>query len=222
MNVAKKLLVVNHTKGRGGEKPVAIVMHVVEGTMAGMRSWFNNPAAKVSAHYGISRAAEIEQYVEESDTAWANGRVLRPTSELVLARPGNNPNRWTISIEHEGTGSSDLTPAQRKASAWLMADIAKRHGIPLDRKHVIRHHEIFAGKTCPGAVNVDAVLALARTESPTIRPPAPRIVWSEYSKDWLLVTRYVSDTDWSFVPVSTIKGGIKASAPLSAMPDAPL
>lgn len=221
MKITKRLLAGNHTKGRGGQKIDAIVMHVVEGSMAGMRSWFKNPDAKVSAHYGISRKGEIEQYVAESDTAWANGRVLRPTSALVLARQGSNPNRWTISIEHEGTGNDDLTPEQRKASAWLVADIAERHGIPLDRKHVIRHHEIFAGKTCPGAVNVEKVLQLAKvggiTES-TVRPAAPIVVWSEYAGDWLLVTRHESDTDWSYQPVSLITGGLKATTPLSQMP----
>lgn len=216
MNVTKKLLAVNHTKGRGHSKPDAIVMHVVEGTMSGMRSWFNNPKSKVSAHYGISRMGQIEQYVEESDTAWANGRVLRPTSQLVLERANSNPNRWTISIEHEGTGIEDLTPVQRKASAWLVADIAKRHQIPLDRKHIIRHHEIFAGKTCPGAVDVDAVLAAAKATAP--RPERPLLVWSEHAGSWLLVTRFISDTDWSYQPVALITGGIKATVPLSQMP----
>lgn len=218
MKITKRLLTTNYTKGRGGQKPDAVVMHVVEGTMAGMRSWFNNPASKVSAHYGISRAGEIEQYVEESDTAWANGRVLRPTSLLVKERPGSNPNKWTVSIEHEGTGNDDLTPAQRAASAWLVADIAKRHNIPLDRKHVIRHHEIFAGKTCPGAVDVDAVLALAKGTDATARPEKPLLVWSEHAGSWLLVTRYVSDLDWSYQPVVLITGGLKAMVPLSQMP----
>jgi N-acetylmuramoyl-L-alanine amidase len=217
MNVTKRL-VVNRTKGRGGQKVDAIVMHVSEGSMVGMRSWFNDPASEVSAHYGISRKGEIEQYVDEADTAWSNGRVLRPTAALVLARPGSNPNRWTVSIEHEGTGKDDLTSEQRAASAWLVADIAKRHGIPLDRKHVIRHHEIYAGKTCPGAVNVEKVLVVANGAAKVTRRAPPIIVWSDYAGDWLLVTRHVSDTDWTYQPVSLISGGIKATTPLSHMP----
>lgn len=193
-------------------------MHVVEGTMAGMRSWFNNKKSEVSAHYGISFQGEIEQYVDEADTAWANGRVFAPTAALVLARPYVNPNLWTVSIEHEGTGRTDLTPKQRAASAWLVADISKRHGFPLTRKHVIRHNEIFARKTCPGLINVDAVLDLALQEELPLRPPAPRLVWSNSAQSWLVVTQYISDTDWRYHSVKNLPPGIKAITPLSQMP----
>jgi hypothetical protein len=53
----------NKTPGRGGFRPEAIVIHIMEGTLGGTDDWFNNPASKVSAHYGIGRNGQVHQYV---------------------------------------------------------------------------------------------------------------------------------------------------------------
>lgn len=37
------------TKGRSGFRPEAVVVHIMEGTLAGTDSWFKKPASKVSA-----------------------------------------------------------------------------------------------------------------------------------------------------------------------------
>ena len=31
------------TRGRNGYQPIAVVLHIMEGTLEGARSWFNNP-----------------------------------------------------------------------------------------------------------------------------------------------------------------------------------
>lgn len=38
--------------------------------------------------------------------------VDNPTSELLLQRPGINPNQWTVSIEREGFATEHFTQAQ--------------------------------------------------------------------------------------------------------------
>jgi N-acetyl-anhydromuramyl-L-alanine amidase AmpD len=74
-----------------------------------------------------------------------------------------NPNFYTIGIEHEGYDGNKLTAVQMQTSAELIAAIAKRWGIPLDRKHVIQHHEIRRSKTCPGSgVDIDQLISLAK------------------------------------------------------------
>lgn len=221
MKIESKLLTINHGKGRGGRQIDAVVIHVVAGrtgSMTAMREWFKNPASNVSAHYGISRSGGIEQYVREEDTAWANGRVLRPRAALVLERPGVNPNLYTVSVEHEGLGDADLTDLQREASAWLVADVARRNDFPISRRHVLRHDEIYAAKSCPGKIDVDAIVRLALQE--TGRPAPPRLVWSDYFKDWLIVTRVISDAEWYFVPAKSLSGEQRAQTPLSRMPTA--
>lgn len=223
MQIEQRLTPVNFSVGRGGVEPDVIVVHVSEGTMSSMRTWFRDPASEVSAHYAIPRAEKpIEQYVLEKDRAWSNGRVHNPTAALVLARPTTNPNRYTISIECEGTGLDELTDTQRGKLLWLIRDIQSRRPlITTDRDHIIRHSEIFARKTCPGQIDVDR---LVRELSPTPLPGGfPRVVWSGHFNDWLVVTRYASDRDWSFVPLGKVSkaGQIKAATPLSAMPLTP-
>lgn len=161
MNVIQDLLPINFSKGRKGAYPVdAIVIHVTEGGAESVRAWFKNPAAQVSSHYLTTKKGLVYQFVRETDTAWANGRVAHPTAELVLARPSANPNGWTISIENEGTGLEELTTPQRKILMWLIRDIQSRNRrITSDRRHILRHNEIYALKSCPGRISVDRIVA---------------------------------------------------------------
>jgi N-acetylmuramoyl-L-alanine amidase len=160
MIVTEDILPINFQKERRGAYPVdTLVLHVTEGDAASVRAWFHDKAAQVSAHYMVTKAGEVVHFVHEYDTAWANGRVDHPTAQLVLERLGANPNNWTISIEHEGDGTEELTDAQRAASLELMRDIQTRHHlITFDRTHILGHHEIYSLKTCPGAIDVDRLV----------------------------------------------------------------
>jgi N-acetylmuramoyl-L-alanine amidase len=164
----------NFRAGRpAGQRPEAIVIHVMDGTLTGTDSWFNDPHASVSAHYGVGKSGEVHQYVKETDTAFHAGTVVSP--DWPLLRPGTNPNFYTIGIEHEGRGlSSDPWPeAQLAASAALAGDIARRWGITADARHIIGHHMIRASKPdCPGrGLNLPAYIA--RVAALTGTAPAP-------------------------------------------------
>lgn len=166
----------NFQKGRAGQKPEAIVIHIMAGTLKGTDAWFNNPKSQVSSHYGVGEGGEVHQYVKEGDTAWANGRVSSPTSKLVKKKAGINPNYYTISIENEGKDLSKQPGKQIEALAELVADIAKRNKIPLDREHVIGHYEIFSPKpNCPSTKKevLDRILALTKPkEKEAPKPPS--------------------------------------------------
>jgi N-acetylmuramoyl-L-alanine amidase CwlA len=219
--IRDRLLSVNFTEGRGGMRPDLVVIHVTEGSAASVRDWFTRPVAQVSAHYMVCRDGTIDRFVDEADTAWHAGRVYEATASLVTERPGVNPNRYSIGVEHEGTGTSPLTAAQRTASLALVGDICRRWLIPVERRHIVGHREVYAKKTCPGAINVDAfVLELRALESPAGKPRRPAIVWSAYANDYLVVTRVVTDAEWYFVPMKTV-GRVpvtRATVPLSSMP----
>lgn len=216
----------NFGKGRP-DIPVpldVIVIHVMEGTMEGTLEHFSrkNPKDPVSAHYGVSKEGMIVQYVREQDTAYANGKMVRPTAEIVKERDGINPNFYTISIEFEGSGEGDLTDAQREAGIRLLRDISERRRIPLNRRHVLRHQEIRADKSCPGKINVDKLVAQAASEAHPRSPDKipPKVVWSEFFGDYLVAVKIVSDTEWYFIPLSQIldEKMLKAQTPLSQMP----
>jgi N-acetyl-anhydromuramyl-L-alanine amidase AmpD len=162
MNITPQILIVNHARGRrSGFAVDLIVIHVTEGDAASVVSWFSNPTADVSAHYMIRKDGVIVQFVDEEDTAWHAGRVVNPTAKLVIERHGWNPNGYSIGIEHEGDGHHELTEEQRASSVALIRDICARRSIPIDRRHIVGHHEIFSPKTCPGVIDVDALVRSA-------------------------------------------------------------
>jgi len=156
----------NFSVGRAGLKPDAIVIHIMEGTLAGTDAWFQNipRASNVSAHYGIGKNGEIHQYVKETDTAWHAGRKSSNAPfHLVQERPRVNPNKYTIGIEHEGKADDPWTREMYDASAALIKAICHRWGIPVERKYIVGHREIYTVKSCPGgSVNIGKLIRLAK------------------------------------------------------------
>jgi N-acetylmuramoyl-L-alanine amidase len=156
---------VNFHRGRPpGFQPEAIVIHIGEGSLRSIDLQFNDPNAQVSAHYCVSKAGDIHQYVDEKDTAFHAGNIDRPDwSGLKPGQsPGSfiNPNFYTIGIEHEGFADDPWPDAQLSTSAALVGEIAQRWNIPLDEDHVIRHHQIRFLKSCPGnVITVTDILA---------------------------------------------------------------
>ncbi len=155
----------NFFKGRNNHVPMAIVVHIMDGTLTGTDAWFLDSASSLSAHYGIGKDGTVHHYVHECDTAFHAGIVHSPTWNLY--DPSINPNSVTVGIEHEGRSADVWPDAQKHASAQLIAEIAHRWNIPLDRQHVIGHRELdtVTRSFCPsgdGSI-VDELLALALT-----------------------------------------------------------
>ena len=166
----------NFFKGRRGKTPIAIVVHIMDGSLRGTDEWFNNPRSRVSAHYGIGKSGEVHQYVAETDTAYHAGTVDHPNWPLMqeggLLGPAVNPNYYTIGIEHEGFANDEWPPAQVAASAELIAEVATRWGIVRDANHVIPHHAIRASKTCAGTkINIAGQLLDAQAPEAPVAPP---------------------------------------------------
>lgn len=211
----------NFHKGRRWEGPVdQITIHVTEGSADSVLEWFGKSQSQVSAHYMVRKNGWIDQFVDEEDEAFHNGRVDHPTAPLVLQRLGQNPNGWSIGIEHEGDGTTDLTDAQRKSSIALIRDICTRHNIPVDRTHIVGHHEVYSLKTCPGKIDVNRLVAQVAMDSHPGSPDIeiPKVVWSNLLQDYLIVTRRVSNDEWYYVPLKSLGAGSRAGAPLSDFP----
>lgn len=224
MEIVQDLIAVNNFMvGRKGWTPDRIGIHVTEGSESATESWFDNESSDVSSHFIVSKVGGIKQEVLMKDTAWTQGRVNNPTAKIVLARQNVNPNYYFISIEHEGNGLEDLTDVQRNASAWLINFIRSNYPkIQLDRDYIIGHHEIYSLKTCPGKIDIDKLIGVAKQLEGN-KMLKPRIVWSDYFKDYLIITKVVSDTEWYFTPFKqlTVLSSLRAQAPLSTMKDEP-
>jgi N-acetylmuramoyl-L-alanine amidase-like protein/Big-like domain-containing protein len=106
-----------------------IVIHDTEGRFIGSVHTLQHPWSRGSAHFVVSRRGQIVQLVPVTDVAWHAG------------------NSWwnlhSIGIEHEGwVGRRAYTEKEYRASAQLVAYLAHRWSIPLDRGHVIGHNEV--------------------------------------------------------------------------------
>jgi len=144
----------NFSTGRSGKKIIGIVNHITSGAFPGCLSWLQNPAAKSSAHYIVTRTGAIYQLVKDEDTSWHAGIVNKPNWALYDGK--TNPNKITIGIEHEGYGNNGgdgtLTEAQYQATLWLHKQLIAKHGIVVDKDHIIGHYRIDSVNrpNCPG------------------------------------------------------------------------
>lgn len=97
----------NYSLGR--TEPVrAFVNHRMVGYLAGTDAHFQNPATRVSTHFGIGYGADgivkISQYVPLDDTAWGNGNYDPSGNWDNWGYKTTEVNPQTISIEHQDHG----------------------------------------------------------------------------------------------------------------------
>ena len=150
---------------RDGQQVLCIVCHITDGDKRSVISHFTNPASKVSAHYLVTRAGDIIQFVDERFAAWHSGYRVNPTAKLALENPDINFNKLSIGIEHEAFSNQDLTEVQYVSSAKLISEICQRYAIPKDREHILKHREIRSSKFCPGIISIEKIIGL------TFNPP---------------------------------------------------
>jgi N-acetylmuramoyl-L-alanine amidase len=123
----------NFTKAHRAPTSIdCIVIHVTEGAFWGSVRWLKSERSHASSHYIVSRRGRIVQLVHQSDIAWHAGNWL--------------VNAHSIGIEHEGMTYDPVgfTDRQYERSARLAAYIARRTLMPIDRRHLIGHHEVPA------------------------------------------------------------------------------
>ncbi|ASA25432.1 N-acetylmuramoyl-L-alanine amidase [Paenibacillus donghaensis] len=162
MQIIQKGNKYTNSSSRDGHIPIMIVDHISGGSMGSMDNWFQSSGNEVSsAHFGVSKAGAIHQYVDIQRMAWGNGLVAADTrkapSALVKEMAPVNPNKYSVSIEHEGTDGM-LTEAQYAATVWLHTfisnEVERLYGKPitLDRKHIVGHFQIdpIRKPYCPG------------------------------------------------------------------------
>jgi N-acetyl-anhydromuramyl-L-alanine amidase AmpD len=115
-------------------KPSAIkliVIHATDGgSFAGNVWWLSGGHSHASAHYVVARDGQIAQLVHLSDIAWHAGNW--------------KVNVRSIGIEHVGEtyDPAGFTEAEYGQSAKLVAWLARRSKIPVDREHIVGHAEV--------------------------------------------------------------------------------
>ncbi|MGH3002896.1 MAG: N-acetylmuramoyl-L-alanine amidase [Gaiellaceae bacterium] len=173
-----------------------IVIHSTEGRFVGSVRFLQRAHTRGSAHFVVSRTGQIVQLVPVTDVAWHAGNAWW--------------NLHSIGIEHEGWADrGGFTTAEYRASAKLVAYLAHRWGIPLDRKHIIGHYQV-PNPNHPGRFGGVS----GHTD------PGPYWKWGEYMR----LVRYYSRHPVlpHFVKHMTLHDSLPAGGlPAAATPSAP-
>ncbi len=153
---------------RGNYNVSLVVIHTTVGFYEGTITYFQSNDRKVSAHYVVKEdGGEVTQMIDEARAAHHAGLTSNPTEKYIKRDSLNkviNPNFYSIGIENadqNNPAGHDRT-GQYKALAILVRDICKRWNLPIDRDHICGHRELYDKKTCPGNIDVDKVVKLAR------------------------------------------------------------
>jgi N-acetyl-anhydromuramyl-L-alanine amidase AmpD len=136
-------------QGRSGFAVKAVVLHIAQGSYEATYQTFLNE--NVSAHFCVAKDGRIAQFVSIDDSAWANGDVNNPSWPDLI--PNQNPNLYTISIEHEGFYTEPWTQPMYDANMKLLSWIRDQTGIHYAQHHsLIGHYEIDSVNraNCPG------------------------------------------------------------------------
>lgn len=212
---------------QGNQGRRAVVIHIAQGGYSAAVRWLQdeqlNPNS--SAHFVIAKDGRVAQLVSVNNGAWANGikwnvdatqpnggfwtnaRGVRVTPSWKDIVPGQNPNLYTISIEHEGLYQETWTPEMYAANNELLVWIAEQFDIwwvPL--RNLIGHYAIdnIDRPNCPGpTVNLETMAADANTTRLLkLVTPQPRNVHvfgttAVYSLPTKAVITQLRDTDIS-------------------------
>jgi N-acetylmuramoyl-L-alanine amidase-like protein len=145
-----------------------IVIHDTEGSLASALNEFmclgknvNASCKQSSVHYIVDTDGTVYQVIRDKDIAYHDGNFWS--------------NTHSIGIEHIGfdaTGYRWYNTAQYKASARLVAYLAKTYTIPLDHAHIVSHGTVPAATLASSPNHVD---------------PGPYWLWDYYLK---LIAQY--------------------------------
>lgn len=156
----------NFTQQRKYPKIDMIVVHCMAGNLSieTCGKLFANPSKQASSHYGIGSDGRIAQYVEERHRAWTTGGSMS-----VNGFSGSDIDHRAVTIEVANCTLAPywaITGEAMNSLILLLADIAKRNGIPKilwanDKSLVgkmadgspvqtLALHRWFAKKACPG------------------------------------------------------------------------
>jgi N-acetyl-anhydromuramyl-L-alanine amidase AmpD len=108
----------------------SIVIHKAEGpTARSAWAWFQNPAARVSAHYCVDTDGTVYQMVPDKDVAWHAGNTQY--------------NNHGIGIENAGySAKDDISDKHMRGLARLTRYLCDKYKIPKDRAHIVGHNEV--------------------------------------------------------------------------------
>ena len=161
--------------GRSGRKPLAIVLHIQEGTTMGSLNWWASGNADASSTVMVQPDGSVLRVIPEADGPWTNGDANKPSAKgqsLITRSGGGNLNLVTLSVEMQGYTADRLSPAALNAICWQVTEWMGKYG--LTTTDIYRHADInsVTRGQCPGAY-FDQVMTELKGAAPA---PAP-VAW---------------------------------------------
>lgn len=136
----------NYRQGRTQKINKVVIHHAATTDFDGIARTFQNPNREASAHYGVGRNNNVDQYVAEDNTAWHAGTTI--------ASGIPNPNPSSIGIENVNkTGGPDwlIDDSTFNTLVELVTDVAKRNALgKLVVGQNLFQHKNFASTYCAG------------------------------------------------------------------------
>ena len=132
----------NYTKNRsayGCSKPIEICIHYMAGnaSIEQCGGYWQNPNRNGSSTYGIGSDGRIACYVDEDDIAWCNSNW--------------DSNIRSVSIETANLYPSPVVSDEALRSLInLIADVAIRNNIKLEKGRNLTWHQLYTSTSCPG------------------------------------------------------------------------
>lgn len=155
----------------------ALVMHIAADNSRKDGDLYLAATPTKSAHLFVNKDGSAKQYVSIHDSAWANGLTplsgggwVSPEGSIVkpswrYLRPGQNPNHYTVSMEHQGNPADPWTPAMFTTTVAIMKWLAPLKGVAwwIPGQNLIGHSDIspLDRPRCPGPHCNFQALALA-------------------------------------------------------------
>lgn len=122
----------------------------------------------VSPNYAVLNNGTVIGVVDELNTPYTNGNFEWNAKSI------------TFEIENESTRGWTVSKKAHEAVARVVADVAKRHGIPLTADRIIGHKTIYERyrkgypTACPGGLDVAWIIRRAREiNGSTVPSPTP-------------------------------------------------
>ncbi|MFC4223579.1 peptidoglycan recognition protein family protein [Lysinibacter cavernae] len=163
---------------RGGHQIKYFQLHHMASTDGpGVVRMMTSGAREVSANYAVYSDGTAVCVVDEDLRAWTSGTGVQDSEAITFEIANDNTAGWSVS------------PASHEKVAMIIADAAKRYGIPITRDRIYGHNEMTAkfgtsyATACPGGLNIDWIVnranqitngasASAAKETPLVATPA--------------------------------------------------
>lgn len=136
-----------------------IVLHTMEGTLAGSVAWATRSRAERAASFQRRLGGTLAGWMADSRTyptaahyyIGKDGKVVQLVDDWQKCAHAGNYNSRSLGIEHEAKAGDPgaWTPLLLVTSARIVRVLCNKYDIPIDRTHIVGHNEV------PGATHTD-------------------------------------------------------------------